>query len=230
MVPASAWRLAIRPPIGAAICVRPNLPLGYGELTARLCARRVGDLHGDLRGQMILVGDAAGLDEAVGAVFFRPSMSSIRLGHVELRFRAIARQPEVGIVEHGQQLASAYAIAFARQHALEARGNLRDDGHLRSADRACLSTTASRSDRGSRPSRCAPDRSAPFRPWTDFPLQTHRRQRRQRPSASARTNKSWVRLSRLRFRSLFSFAFRSSFERISSHHESERRARVRVRV
>ena len=91
----------------------------------RLCVRCVGHLHRDLRGKVILVGDAAGLHQAVGPIFFGARMRTIRLGHVEIGLRAIPREPEVGVIKDGDQLTAADPIALCLEHALEARGNLR---------------------------------------------------------------------------------------------------------
>ncbi len=102
-----------------------QLPLGDRQLAARLRVRRFGHLHRDLRGQMILVGDAAGLQQAVGAILLRTRVGAIGLGHVEIRLRAIAREPEVGVVQHGEQLTAGHAIAFVPEHPLEARRDLR---------------------------------------------------------------------------------------------------------
>ena len=136
--------------------LRPlHLPLGDRELAARLRVRRLGDLHRHLRGEMILVGDAAGLQQAVGAILLGSRMCAIGFGHVEIRLGAIARQPEVGVVQHGEQLTASHAIAFGLEHAFEARRDLGNDGDLRRADRACLSATASPPDRGSARLPCA---------------------------------------------------------------------------
>ncbi len=80
---------------------------------------------------MILVGNAARLQQAVGAIFLGTCMGAIRVGDVEVRLRAIAREPEVGVIQHGYQLSSRDAIALGLEHPLEARPDLRDDGHLR---------------------------------------------------------------------------------------------------
>ena len=169
-VPARDHRAGIGLPLGDAAAERrrdlrsPDLLLGDRELASRLRVRRLGHLHRDLRRQVVLVGDAAGLQQAVRAILLRPRVRAIGLGDVELRLRAIAREPEVGVVQHGEQLTARHAIAFVPEHALEARRHFRHDGDFgarieRAGQRQCLRQIA----RLAR-SPCAPECCAPFRP------------------------------------------------------------------
>ena len=91
----------------------------------------LGHLNGHLRGQAILVGDAAGLQEAFGAILFDPGVRAVRLGNVERGLRAVASQPEVAVVEHRDHRALRDAIAFIVQHAHQPGRNFRNHRHLR---------------------------------------------------------------------------------------------------
>ena len=58
----------MRPANGAVICGARELLLGDRHLGLRLRERGIGHLHRDLRREVVLVGDAAGLQQAVGAL------------------------------------------------------------------------------------------------------------------------------------------------------------------
>ena len=153
----------MRPLIGAVICDRPSCRSVIASSLRACACDASATCTATCARQVILVGDAAGLQQAVGAIFLRPRVGAIGLGHVEVGLRAIARQPEVGVVQHSEQLAARDAIAFGLEHPFEARRNLRDDRDLATADRACRSASASRPDRASARLRCAPERCARFR-------------------------------------------------------------------
>ena len=109
--------------------------------------RCLGHLHRDLCRKVVLIGNAAGLQKAVGAILLGTRVGAIRFGHVEIGLRAIAREPEVGVVQHREQLTAGHTVAFAPEHPFEARGNLRHDGDLRTrieraSQRHCLGQVA----------------------------------------------------------------------------------------
>ena len=87
-------------------------------------------MHSNLRGQVILVCDATGLQQAVCPILLRSRMCAVGLGHIEQGLCAIARQPEVGVIQDSEQLASRHAIALVVKHTLEARTDFSHDGHL----------------------------------------------------------------------------------------------------
>ena len=98
--------------------------------------------------------------KAVGAILLGARVRAVGLGHVEIGLRAIAREPEVGVVEHGEQLTAGDPIAFVPQHALEARGNLGHDGDLgarieRAGQRQRLGQVARLARSPCAPERCA---------------------------------------------------------------------------
>ena len=75
---------------------------------------------------------------AVGAVLLGSRVCAVGLSHVEMRLGAIARQPEVGLVQNGQQLTAIDAIAFGLENAHDARRDLGNDRHLGPRiERAC---------------------------------------------------------------------------------------------
>ena len=107
-----------------------KLTLGDRQLRPCLRVRGVGKLHRNLRGQVIFVGDAAGLQERVGAILLGLSVRAIGLGQVEVRPRAIAGQAKVGGVEYREHLTAKHAIAFVPHDALDARRHLGNHDHL----------------------------------------------------------------------------------------------------
>ena len=143
IAPGSGKRRATRPANGAFTCVRASCCAGDRRLRPRLREPGVGDLQRDAGREVVAVGDAARLEQAVGPLLLGLRVGAVRLGDRECGAHAVVREAVVGLVEDREHLALRHARAVVLEHAQQAGLDLGHDLHLGAGLSVPVSTTSS---------------------------------------------------------------------------------------
>ena len=131
IAPGSGKRFATRPPNGALTCVRASCCAAIAPSARVWASPASATCSATWADEVIAVGDAAGLQQAVRALLLGLRVGAVGLRHGERGARAVVREAVVGVVEDGEHVALRDARALLAQHAQQAGLDLGHDLHLR---------------------------------------------------------------------------------------------------